>query len=263
MRRDSLALSLLLRCCWRGPGVPPLVPWCGRSSRCVWGNFSRASGGLQGSAMTPSFAPDPSPQGLSRDSAKRLRFVPGVVYVDGMCRWSGWMACISRLPQSHLWPPGVWTPMDVGRARSSVRPSHLQEGFLSILFIASLWDVGMFMVSPTAPCQLLLCLSTEAAACGQSPEVRVKALAEVKRFLEGVPFPSHIVALEEVGGVALLGPSCCPLSHGLPPSHCPPGLPSATLCAAPSRPGTGAYGATGGVQGRCGQFPATPAGWGL
>lgn len=24
-------------------------------------------------------------QGLSRDSAKRLRFVPGVVYVDGMC----------------------------------------------------------------------------------------------------------------------------------------------------------------------------------
>lgn len=29
-------------------------------------------------------------QGLSRDSAKRLRFVPGVVYVDGMCShpWS-------------------------------------------------------------------------------------------------------------------------------------------------------------------------------
>ncbi|XP_049642256.1 cytoplasmic tRNA 2-thiolation protein 2 [Suncus etruscus] len=59
-------------------------------------------------------------EGLSRDSAKRLRFVPGVVYVD------------------------------------------------------------------------------EAAACGQSPEARVQALAEVKRFLEGVPFPSHIVALEEV-----------------------------------------------------------------
>lgn len=30
--------------------------------------------------------PVPSPlQGLSRDSAKRLRFVPGVVYVDGTC----------------------------------------------------------------------------------------------------------------------------------------------------------------------------------
>ncbi|XP_055002114.1 cytoplasmic tRNA 2-thiolation protein 2 isoform X2 [Sorex araneus] len=59
-------------------------------------------------------------EGLSRESAKRLRFVPGVVYVD------------------------------------------------------------------------------EAAACGQTPEARVHTLAQVKRFLEGIPWPSHTVALEEV-----------------------------------------------------------------
>ncbi|XP_055991561.1 cytoplasmic tRNA 2-thiolation protein 2 [Sorex fumeus] len=59
-------------------------------------------------------------EGLSRESAKRLRFVPGVVFVD------------------------------------------------------------------------------EAAACGQSPEARVQTLAQVKRFLDGIPWPSHTVALEEV-----------------------------------------------------------------
>ncbi|KAM5263049.1 cytoplasmic tRNA 2-thiolation protein 2 [Ctenodactylus gundi] len=71
-------------------------------------------------------------EGLSQDSAKRLRFVPGIVYVD------------------------------------------------------------------------------EGAACGQSPEDRVKTLAKVKQVLQTTGFPWHAVSLEEV--------------FSLPPSvlRCPP-----------------------------------------
>ncbi|KAG8508151.1 Cytoplasmic tRNA 2-thiolation protein 2 [Galemys pyrenaicus] len=59
------------------------VPCCGEAEAVVWpaGVCGVVGGGPLSGSGTLMPVPSP-PQGLSRDSAKRLRFVPGVVYVD-------------------------------------------------------------------------------------------------------------------------------------------------------------------------------------
>ncbi|EFB15522.1 hypothetical protein PANDA_001215, partial [Ailuropoda melanoleuca] len=135
-------------------------------------------------------------EGLGRDSAKRLRFVPGVVYVDGSqvglghcgpSRLPPPLPCAARenpLPTPMMLPPGeqghvLWFPL---KSFVELLTGHWPRPILGS-------PVG---VTPFYP------HFSEGAACGQSWKDRARTLADVKLILQTVGFPWHTVALEEV-----------------------------------------------------------------
>uniref|UniRef100_A0A2K5RDQ8 Cytoplasmic tRNA 2-thiolation protein 2 n=1 Tax=Cebus imitator TaxID=2715852 RepID=A0A2K5RDQ8_CEBIM len=110
-------------------------------------------------------------EGLSQDSAKRLRFVPGVIFVDG--------TCALRLAPGRI-------PFRKGKRQishsSSRKHGPAERGLEG--FPGGRWPHTL--------------LGSTGAACGRSPEERAKTLAEVKPILQAIGFPWHVVALEEV-----------------------------------------------------------------
>uniref|UniRef100_A0A2K6QXJ2 Cytoplasmic tRNA 2-thiolation protein 2 n=1 Tax=Rhinopithecus roxellana TaxID=61622 RepID=A0A2K6QXJ2_RHIRO len=124
-------------------------------------------------------------EGLSQDSAKRLRFVPGVIFVDGIT--SSWVfpVALRSATRENPLPKGRW-PTPHNSARKHCRG---------------------FPQGEVAPCPALpgsvspdsFCLRfSEGAAFGKSLEERSKTLAEVKPILQATGLPWHVVALEEV-----------------------------------------------------------------
>uniref|UniRef100_A0A2K5F2S7 Cytoplasmic tRNA 2-thiolation protein 2 n=1 Tax=Aotus nancymaae TaxID=37293 RepID=A0A2K5F2S7_AOTNA len=121
-------------------------------------------------------------EGLSQDSAKRLRFVPGVIFIDGILASVGrtpgvFTLALRSAPGRIPFPRGKWQI-----SHSSSRKHRLAERGLE-----------GFPLGEVAPHPAWLF-----SACGRSPEERAKTLAEVKPILQAIGFPWHVVALEEV-----------------------------------------------------------------
>uniref|UniRef100_A0A2K6SWM9 Cytoplasmic tRNA 2-thiolation protein 2 n=1 Tax=Saimiri boliviensis boliviensis TaxID=39432 RepID=A0A2K6SWM9_SAIBB len=114
-------------------------------------------------------------EGLSQDSAKRLRFVPGVIFVDGTC------GLLTLALRSNLLPQRK-TAVSHSSSRKHGPAERGLEGFPQ-----GRWP-------HTLPGSSV----SQGAACGRSPEERAKTLAEVKPILQTIGFPWHVVALEEV-----------------------------------------------------------------
>uniref|UniRef100_A0A2R8ZSD8 Cytoplasmic tRNA 2-thiolation protein 2 n=1 Tax=Pan paniscus TaxID=9597 RepID=A0A2R8ZSD8_PANPA len=130
-------------------------------------------------------------EGLSQDSAKRLRFVAGVIFVDERTPGVLTVALRSATREKPL-PKGKW-PTPHSSARKHRPAERGLEGFSQV-------EVALQPALPGSSLSLdSFCLGfSEGAACGQSLEERSKTLAEVKPILQATGFPWHVVALEEV-----------------------------------------------------------------
>ncbi|NXI10362.1 CTU2 protein, partial [Irena cyanogastra] len=122
------------------------------------------SGGPASSAMVRQVQ-----EGLSREAAKRLRFVPGLVYVEGE-------GTLLLLLSNSLFPVQLPIPCPV----AGVLPPWPQEQG---------WECDS---SPGTALHL-----AEGAVRGQSPEQREQTLAQMETLLQATGFPYHLIHLEE------------------------------------------------------------------
>ncbi|NWV34256.1 CTU2 protein, partial [Grantiella picta] len=125
------------------------------------------SGGPASSAMVRQVQ-----EGLSREAAKRLRFIPGLVYVEGEGA-----ALPSPYPTAHSQP--IPCPAACSLPHSPFQPCCL-DGAGNV--------TSALALSPCLP---------EGAVCRQSPEQREQTVAQMETLLQATGFPYHLIHLEE------------------------------------------------------------------
>ncbi|NXB13594.1 CTU2 protein, partial [Rhagologus leucostigma] len=140
------------------------------------------SGGPASSAMVRQVQ-----EGLSREAAKRLRFVPGLVYVEALLPVPCPIPSPTPCPVTHsqhsipctVPGPGCCHPAQQGHGTPCCPPGPKNEAGNATAALA---------LSPCLP---------EGAVRRQSPEQREQTLAQMETLLQATGFPYHLIHLEE------------------------------------------------------------------
>ncbi|NWT58816.1 CTU2 protein, partial [Erythrocercus mccallii] len=138
------------------------------------------SGGPASSAMVRQVQ-----EGLSREAAKRLRFVPGLVYVEG--ERAPLLLCVYLpIPNSSLLPAPspLPAPCPISDFLHCARAGCCHPGPGN--------GAGNVAAALALPPHL-----PEGAVRGQSPEQREQTLAQMETLLQATGFPYHLIHLEE------------------------------------------------------------------